>query len=269
MNIVAQPDLNQNITQLLSKLPGIERIIFRITYLVMLTEILIMLTFDYILPKMSSLAECFIDAGLLVSITTPIIYYSIIKPYVHANKALITRMHTLAFHDDLTQLNNRRALLEYLNRLLSYNIRHSLYAAILFIDLDEFKKINDTHGHEAGDKVLTESAARLSSCVRKEDIVCRMGGDEFVILLSTLGADERLAQANALVIAERIKHIFRTPITHQSNALHLGLSIGLRLIKPEPQAIESILSDADTAMYQAKAINQSNEELNCELVVYS
>jgi two-component system cell cycle response regulator len=118
--------------------------------------------------------------------------------------------------------------------------------------LDGFKIINDKKGHDAGDAILIEIAKRLKSLVRTEDIVSRVGGDEFIIVLGQLDADEQAANNEALLISERIRKELSKAINFKSMTLQIGSSIGLRLLKPELISAEAVLKDADTAMYRAK-----------------
>lgn len=228
------------------------QIILRITAIIGLAEYLIMLFFLYVCPGLSPSIEALVDTFLLITIASPLIYLTVINPYIQANNELITRINRLVLLDDLTQLGNRRALVDYLIRFLSNNARHKLYGAVLFLDLDKFKSVNDQFGHDAGDAVLVETSKRLANAVRKENIVCRVGGDEFIVLLGGLDHDENAAHAKALNVAHRIDHAMITPIQFGQHSLQISISIGLRMVTPEHQSVEDILSDADAAMYDAK-----------------
>jgi diguanylate cyclase (GGDEF)-like protein/PAS domain S-box-containing protein len=176
-------------------------------------------------------------------------------------KSMEDQVRQLAFHDHLTGLPNRRLLLDRLNQAMAASRRSGRYAAIIFLDLDHFKPLNDTHGHEVGDLLLTEVADRLARCVREIDTVARFGGDEFVVMLSDLHAnkDESIAQAQA--IAEKIrvalaepyhmtvKHGESPPVTvvHRCSA-----SIGVALFIDHQGSADDVLSWADGAMYAAK-----------------
>ena len=124
---------------------------------------------------------------------------------------------------------------------------------MLLIDLDGFKLINDSHGHEAGDAVLVGIAERLQSIVRSEDVVGRMGGDEFILLLQHLGGDEQLARNRALQLAEKLINMINVPLEFNDKTLHVGASIGIRLLGFEGVDTETAISEADNAMYRAKA----------------
>lgn len=120
------------------------------------------------------------------------------------------------------------------------------------LDLDGFKSINDAHGHGAGDAVLVEIAKRMQSITRLEDIAARVGGDEFVVLVSHLDVDERVAHDKASRIAEKLTNRVNKPIDFNGKTLHVGASIGIRFLGLEELDAESAIRDADIAMYRAK-----------------
>ncbi|MHA7817015.1 MAG: putative bifunctional diguanylate cyclase/phosphodiesterase [Pseudohaliea sp.] len=157
-----------------------------------------------------------------------------------------------ALYDDLTGLPNRRLLLDRLRQARARALRHGTGAAVLFLDLDHFKRINDSLGHSAGDEVLVEVSRRLKAELRAEDTACRLGGDEFVILLTELdGTVERGVQTTHH-IAERIRGAVTRPVTVQGMQLHLSTSMGASLLPSDSDDIEDLLRHADTAMYRAK-----------------
>ena len=166
----------------------------------------------------------------------------------------------LAFHDALTHLPNRRMFDERFTFLLAHAKRSHQWGALLVIDLDNFKPLNDAFGHNADDLLLTDVAARLNACVRQSDIVARFGGDEFIVALSDLGKDEEGAKVEAMKVASKILFHVRAPyvllldeegndkmITHECTA-----SIGVTLFGYDKQNKEHIFSEADKAMYCAK-----------------
>lgn len=166
----------------------------------------------------------------------------------------------LAFHDPLTKLPNRRMFDEQFTFFLAQAKRHHHWGALLVIDLDNFKPLNDAFGHKAGDLLLTDVAARLNACVRQSDIVARFGGDEFIVALGDLSKDEENAKAEAMRVASKILFHVRAPyvllldeegndkmITHECTA-----SIGVTLFGYDKQNKEHIFSEADKAMYCAK-----------------
>ena len=245
------------------EIPTKKNIILRITAIIALVEFAIMLGFANLTFDMGVYAEAILDVAILVIFSTPMIYIWIIKPYVIARDDAIHQITHMAYHDSLTQLANRRLLIEHLEKLMSRFVREKSYGALLFIDLDGFKVINDKHGHDAGDAILIEVAKRLNSIVRNEDIVSRVGGDEFVVVLSKLDTDEQLINSKALIIAERILKGLNKEINFKNTSLQIGASIGLRLLSPEKISAESALKDADIAMYRAKRAGKGH------IVVYS
>lgn len=157
-----------------------------------------------------------------------------------------------ASYDFLTELPNRRLLLTYLGNALAVCRRHGHFGAVLFLDLDNFKHVNDSLGHPVGDAVLQEVAKRLKGTLREEDTPARLGGDEFVVLCSELSDDPERAAKKANVVAERIRVSLSTPYHIGSFNLHLTPSIGVVLMPMEDDDADDILKHADTAMYRAK-----------------
>jgi diguanylate cyclase (GGDEF)-like protein len=169
----------------------------------------------------------------------------------------------LAFYDPLTNLPNRRLLNDRLGQIMSASKRSGLHGALMFIDLDNFKRLNDTHGHKVGDLLLIEAAARLKNCVRGMDSVARFGGDEFVVILSELGGDKTESTAQANHIAENILAALSEPyllsvspesavVTHRCTA-----SIGVAVFIDHEDSQDNILKWADAAMYQAKKLGRN------------
>ncbi len=161
-------------------------------------------------------------------------------------------IHQLAFYDSLTKLPNRRLLLDRLHQALAVSARYSRHGALLFLDLDHFKTINDTQGHSMGDQLLIEVARRLQACVREGDSVARLGGDEFVVVLEDLGsgADEAATQTEA--VAEKIRLELEKPYLLSEFECLVSVSIGISLFRGHQGSAESLLQHADVAMYQAK-----------------
>ncbi len=153
--------------------------------------------------------------------------------------------------DALTDLPNRRLLLATLRQEIAKADRHRRFGAVLFVDLDRFKAINDSLGHAVGDDLLVQVAARISARLREEDTVGRLGGDEFVVLLPEVGEDEDAAGSHALQIADDIRLRFKQPFDIQGHEIHLTISIGVALY-PCGVAADDLLKYADVAMYQAK-----------------
>jgi diguanylate cyclase (GGDEF)-like protein/PAS domain S-box-containing protein len=168
-------------------------------------------------------------------------------------KAADARIHNLAFHDALTGLPNRVLLRERLERMLATRPGPRSRGALLLIDLDDFKTLNDTSGHDIGDCLLQEVALRLKGCIRECDTAARLGGDEFVVMLEGLGTDAEAAFAETKLIGERIVSAFRWPYVLQHQEYEGTASIGATMILGAPETADELLKRADLAMYQAKA----------------
>ena len=172
------------------------------------------------------------------------------------------QMLYLAFHDSLTQLPNRRLLDDRLRQAMAVSKRSGRYGALIFLDLDNFKALNDTHGHHVGDLLLIEVAHRISRCVREVDVASRFGGDEFVVILGDLDADKTISTEQTMIVANKIRSALNQPyildihpsakpfgtITHLCTA-----SIGVALFLDHEVGTEEVIKWADNAMYQAKA----------------
>ena len=158
----------------------------------------------------------------------------------------------LAFYDPLTRLPNRRLLMDRLQQLQAAGLRHGRCSVLLFIDLDGFKQVNDIHGHEAGDQLLQEVAARLNASVRAEDTVSRLGGDEFVVLLAELGAETEAAIRQAEIIADKLVVVLSREYRLGDVCCRCSASIGITLFGYREEVAEEILRRADGAMYEAK-----------------
>jgi diguanylate cyclase (GGDEF)-like protein/PAS domain S-box-containing protein len=180
-------------------------------------------------------------------------------------KAAEDEIRHLAFYDALTGLPNRRLMLERLGQALISSARHGRHGALMLFDLDDFKTLNDTLGHDIGDQFLVEVAARLSSCTREGDTVARLGGDEFVIILEDLDA-ESLAAMQAESVAVKIQTALNEPYLldlslaggeHNTRSYHCTSSIGITLFRDQSVSVDELLKRADTAMYQAKAAGRN------------
>ncbi|MBO9491865.1 EAL domain-containing protein [Endozoicomonas sp. G2_1] len=165
-----------------------------------------------------------------------------------AERRIIQQAH----YDNLTQLPNRFLALDRLNQLLKDAKRNKDKVAVLFLDLDDFKKVNDTLGHEFGDKLLVEAAARLTKVIRKSDTVGRLGGDEFIILLKGLTSAEHVQP-----VADNLINEFRRPFVIENRELLLTSSIGIALYPDDASTSSNLLRNADTAMYHAKSIGRN------------
>ena len=162
------------------------------------------------------------------------------------------KVRRLAFYDPLTLLPNRRLMIDRLSQALPASTRSNGYGAVLFIDLDDFKTLNDTRGHDVGDMLLVQVAQRLLGCVRETDTVSRFGGDEFVIMIENLGADERIAASQVELIGEKIRAELNQPYQLRDFEYHSSTSIGVCLFHGNELQIDELLKRADAAMYQSK-----------------
>ncbi len=170
-------------------------------------------------------------------------------------------IHDMAFHDALTKLPNRRLLQDRMEQMMAMSQRSGLYNALIFLDMDNFKPLNDEQGHDAGDALLVEAARRLKSSVREMDTVARFGGDEFMVLLDALDTDKAKAAREAATVAEKIRTALAAPyritvrrkgqpettIEHRCTS-----SIGVTLFADHKTAAEDVIGAADKAMYHAK-----------------
>lgn len=176
------------------------------------------------------------------------------------HKRMEEQVHEMAFRDTLTQLPNRRLLNDRLTQTLAVGKRSGRYSALLFLDMDNFKPLNDTYGHEVGDLLLIEVARRISSCIRETDTVARFGGDEFVVILSELDDEVTESGEQARIVAEKIRDalsdMYLLTVAHGSDAgglieHHCSSSIGVVLFNHTANR-DTVLKRADMAMYEAK-----------------
>jgi diguanylate cyclase (GGDEF)-like protein/PAS domain S-box-containing protein len=172
---------------------------------------------------------------------------------ISESKAAAEEIRNLAFYDPLTKLPNRRLLLDRIRHSLDASSRTGSKRALLFLDLDDFKLVNDTLGHQIGDLMLAEVAGRMLECVRKSDTVARLGGDEFVVMLEELGATSEEAAAHAKLVAEKILAAVRVPYQLAGHECRIDSSIGLTIFGNEIESTDDVLQQADIAMYKAKS----------------
>lgn len=163
------------------------------------------------------------------------------------------REHYLAYHDILTGLPNRALFLELGQQAMSQASRARHGLALLFLDLDRFKPVNDIHGHSIGDRLLLAVSERLSAAIRKSDAVARFGGDEFAILLPDL-----LDAATAVALARKLTESIAQPFVIAQQELHVGVSIGIALYPTDGDTLDELIHKADEAMYLAKKCGGGN-----------
>jgi diguanylate cyclase (GGDEF)-like protein/PAS domain S-box-containing protein len=187
----------------------------------------------------------------------------VVTHYVSVHADITLRKHTedefrkLAFFDPLTALPNRRLLLDRLQQMLATRARNDQFGAVLFLDLDRFKQLNDDHGHDQGDELLIQVAQRLLACVREVDTVARLGGDEFVLALVHLGSDEVQALSGAMAVVSKVRHALAKPFDLPRASWALSASVGVTLLDGSQSQPEEAIRQADEAMYAAKAAGRN------------
>ena len=177
------------------------------------------------------------------------------------------KIYNLAFYDALTQLPNRRLLSDRLEQAMAASKRSGEHGAVMLLDLDNFKALNDIHGHSMGDALLKEVGRRITTCLRETDTVARFGGDEFVLVLGQLEKDRAESNIQANVVAEKVREILAKPYVLKQQTIggaeseltyHCSASIGVVLFINHEFSIEDVLKQADIAMYQAKRAGRNS-----------
>jgi diguanylate cyclase (GGDEF)-like protein/PAS domain S-box-containing protein len=172
-------------------------------------------------------------------------------------KASEDMVRHLALHDPLTDLPNRQLLLDRLQKALSQSVRTGQHGALMFIDLDNFKTLNDTLGHHVGDQLLQQVAQRLTRSVRKTDTVARLGGDEFVVMVDDLSTETSVAATKARALSEKVLNVLREPFEIVGHQHFATPSIGVTTFSGDQNDVGELLKQADLAMYQAKALGRN------------
>jgi len=245
------------------KILTIGKLVSRIAIIIAVVELFIMLILGNIPHEMKGENMLFSglvllsisNALLLVIFTSPLIYFWVVKPFIDERDVAIAKISSLAHYDELTNLANRRLINQNLKILLAHCIRREIYGALIMIDLDNFKPINDNYGHDAGDAILVEIANRLTSEMRDEDVVGRIGGDEFVVLIDSLDKNKQIATEKVLQISKRFHDIIKQPLEYAGETLLVGSSIGIAFLGSENITIDTAFKRADIAMYEAKESN--------------
>lgn len=183
--------------------------------------------------------------------------FIVISRDITASRVAAAEIEHLAFYDPLTGLPNRRLLMERLKQALASSEQRAHEGALLFIDLDNFKTLNDTLGHEMGDKLLLQVASRLTGCMRKTDTVARLGGDEFVVILEDLGPRASDAAAKAAILSEKVLSTLNQPYLLEHNEHSSTVSVGVTLFSSAGNSPDDLVKQADIAMYQAKAAGRN------------
>lgn len=185
---------------------------------------------------------------------------------ITARKKSEEQVLQLAFYDTLTKLPNRRLLNDRLSQLMVASKRTGSHGALMFLDLDNFKPLNDTYGHEVGDLLLMEAASRITNCIREMDTVVRFGGDEFVVLLGELNQDKSMLNSQATIVAEKIREVLSEPYVFtiaKRGQIDLSIehrctgSIGIVIFNGSVDRQEDLIKWADTAMYEAKSAGRN------------
>ena len=174
---------------------------------------------------------------------------------ISSRKALEEELKQMAFHDDLTDLPNRKALDRHIEKALARSKRHHHNFTLMFIDLDDFKIVNDTLGHDAGDMLLKDVVTRLEACIREEDLVARIGGDEFIVVFEETNKEE------IEEIAKRILENVSKPYFINENEAKISLSIGVSMYPDDGETKQTLIENADKAMYFAKNNGKNNFKL--------
>ena len=196
---------------------------------------------------------------ILIVIIAIIMWNRRLYTEIKTRKLLEEKMKHMATHDELTGLANRVLLKDRINTAISFHQRQQLQIAVLFIDLDGFKTINDTHGHDVGDELLVQVADKLKSCVRQSDTVVRFGGDEFVLLLTGLHN-----KGEAAFIADKVLKLMQQPFQLSAERVHIGCSIGIAMYPDDGVTDNDLLKIADTLMYRVKANGKNHYVFNSD-----
>jgi diguanylate cyclase (GGDEF)-like protein/PAS domain S-box-containing protein len=176
---------------------------------------------------------------------------------ISEHKELVQRIERLAYYDPLTDLPNRRLLMNRLGEATKISGRRRRHGGLLFLDLDGFKTINDTYGHDIGDVYLTKIARCIESSLRESDTVARLGGDEFVVLLHDLDADSEGAKYDASMVATKLMANLRRGVELNGVIQSVGCSMGISVFRGSAETAENLIKNADKAMYQAKAAGRN------------
>ena len=170
-------------------------------------------------------------------------------------RAEADRIQRMAHYDLITSLPNRALLEDRAHQTIAKAVRDGTRLAVMFLDLDRFKRVNDTHCHSIGDRLLNEAAVRLQACLRASDTVARIGGDEFVVLLP-----EVEAVANAMTVAQKMRESLNQPFEFDGKYLHISCSIGIALFPGDGINEKQLIEKADAAMYRAKKSGRNRVE---------
>lgn len=234
------------------KLLSRKTVLLRIFLSIALAEIISMYLIYQLPVRLGHLSESLLDATLLCIISSPIIYLWVIIPFSSERDAALYRLKSLAFTDALTGLSNRRYFSERIEDFLEDRNSKRRDAALLLIDLDGFKQINDKYGHRTGDVVLREISKRLKENTSKDDILSRIGGDEFAILLTDVPKNREIAHEHLEQYAAGLIAALQKPINYRNRILTISASVGIRILGYEAMTAKVALHQADIPLYASK-----------------
>ena len=240
-----------------SEFQTIVSIAAKIVFVIAVVEFSVMMLLQFMDLNLNPVLVACLDVLLLSVVAGSIIFLWVVRPFVRERDRAHAEIRNLALQDELTGLPNRRWLIERIRHMILECERNAYFGALIFIDLDGFKPINDQHGHEAGDAVLRAIAKNLNRALRRIDMPGRIGGDEFAVLAGGLGTNSDGARDRVLLITDKIHAAMQTPIKYDGKIHKLGGSVGVRFITPQEEPVSTLLRDADHAMYQAKSLGSN------------
>lgn len=227
---------------------SIKNIILRIALIILLVEATIMVMLNLFAAELGSVFETIIDSFFLVVFSTPIIYLWVIKPFIMMRNRAMDQAAYLAYNDALTGLANRTQFLDWLGHSLLTRSNNK-DSALILLDINRFKVINDTYGHTAADYVLVQIADKLKRTIKDADILARIGPDQFALLVENIKSDDEI-----YLLAKKILAAVKTPINYENNNFTIDGSIGISICPKDALDKESLLKYANTAIRQAKIL---------------
>jgi len=229
-----------------------KQVILRIVTIIAVVEFSIMDAFIFINADLSPYAEALLDITLLVMLATPLIYAWVINPYIRARDNAFDEMELLIHKDLLTGLSNRHDIYCQLEKSISASVRHAYGGAVLLLDLDGLKPVNDSFGHDAGDEVLIEVADRLRSRLRREDIAGRLDGDKFVIIINHVSKEAQKTRDFVVTLAEQLIQTVSEPVHFNGEKLNVTARVGISIFGAEEIEPDKAMHDADIALTRTK-----------------
>lgn len=224
----------------------------RVMAIMAAVELAIMVFIEFALPKHLRHLGVFLDPLILTLVGAPLVAWWVVRPYERERSRALAESNFVATHDPLTRLPNRRLFTQFVDHAIAATRRRSHFGAVLVFDLDHLREINETFGHEAGDVVLRGAAGNLAGELRAEDLLCRVGGDEFAVALIDLGADVFAAERHCREVADKLRIALHRPIPFDNALLQVDACVGIRLFGAEAVTAEMALREAGVAVVQAK-----------------